>query len=183
MGNREDLLDGAKRCLIEKGYARTTARDIAAAAGTSLAAIGYHFKTTEALLNAALFDALEEWGNELGRALAEGVDPRATPAERFAAIWGQVIESIVVRPGLWTAQFELVTLAQNLPELREFAGAAQLRGRTELARLFGADDEAGALYQALLAGVAIQWLIAPDHAPSGPDLARAVTAAAAALSR
>ncbi|MGH4006514.1 MAG: TetR family transcriptional regulator, partial [Pseudonocardiaceae bacterium] len=44
MGNREDLLAGAKRCLYEKGYGRTTARDIAAAAGgVSLAAIGYHF--------------------------------------------------------------------------------------------------------------------------------------------
>ena len=29
MGNREDLLAGAKKCLYEKGYARTTARDIA----------------------------------------------------------------------------------------------------------------------------------------------------------
>ncbi|GAB3818361.1 TetR family transcriptional regulator [Micromonospora zhanjiangensis] len=62
MGNREDLLAGAKQCLMEKGYARTTARDIAAAAGTSLAAIGYHFRTTQALLNAALFEAMAEWG-------------------------------------------------------------------------------------------------------------------------
>ena len=29
MGNREDLLEGAKRCLLEKGYRATTARDIA----------------------------------------------------------------------------------------------------------------------------------------------------------
>ncbi|MET1071471.1 MAG: TetR family transcriptional regulator, partial [Umezawaea sp.] len=33
MGNREDLLVGAKRCLLDKGYARTTARDIATEAG------------------------------------------------------------------------------------------------------------------------------------------------------
>ena len=33
MGNREDLLAAAKRCLYEKGYAHTTARDIAAASG------------------------------------------------------------------------------------------------------------------------------------------------------
>ena len=35
MGNREDLLAGAQRCLYEKGYARTTARDIASASGVS----------------------------------------------------------------------------------------------------------------------------------------------------
>ncbi len=190
MGNREDLLAGAKRCLVEKGYARTTARDIATAAGTSLAAIGYHFKTTEALLNAALFQALEEWGDELGRTLAEGVDPKATRAERFAAIWGRVIESIVAQPGLWTAQFELVTLTQQVPELREFASAAQQHGRAELARLFHAADPdtdgesarlAGVLYQILLAGVAVQWLIAPAQAPSGDDLAKALVLVADSL--
>src|SRR6185437_10410782 len=50
MGNREDLLEGAKRCLLEKGYRATTARDIAAASGVSLAAIGYHFGSKEALM-------------------------------------------------------------------------------------------------------------------------------------
>ena len=58
MGNREQLLDGALACLYDKGYARTTARDIASAAGVSLAAIGYHFGTTEVLLNAALLRAM-----------------------------------------------------------------------------------------------------------------------------
>jgi AcrR family transcriptional regulator len=42
VGNREQLLEAAKRCLYEKGYSRTTARDIATAANVSLAAIGYH---------------------------------------------------------------------------------------------------------------------------------------------
>ena len=57
-GNREALLDAAKRCLFEKGYANTTARDIATSAGTSLAAIGYHYGSTEALLNAAMIEAM-----------------------------------------------------------------------------------------------------------------------------
>ncbi|MGH3910201.1 MAG: TetR/AcrR family transcriptional regulator, partial [Pseudonocardiaceae bacterium] len=69
MGNREALLAGAKQCLYEKGYGRTTARDIAAASGVSLAAIGYHFGSKEALLNAALMQATMEWGEELERAL------------------------------------------------------------------------------------------------------------------
>ena len=59
MGNREALLEGAKHCLYEKGYARTTARDISTAAGTSLAAIGYHYRSTEALLNAIYHGNLE----------------------------------------------------------------------------------------------------------------------------
>ena len=57
MGHKDDLLDGAKRCLYEKGYARTTARDIVAASGTNLASIGYHYGSKENLLNAALMSA------------------------------------------------------------------------------------------------------------------------------
>src|SRR5579883_3210661 len=106
MGNREDLLAGAKRCLYEKGYARTTARDIAAASGVSLAAIGYHFGSMEALLNAALIEAIGDWGDEIGRVLAaEGgvpFDPAADPIERFAAIWTRVIESFATHRQLWS---------------------------------------------------------------------------------
>jgi AcrR family transcriptional regulator len=65
MGNREALLAGAKRCLIEKGYARTTARDIAAASGVSLAAIGYHFGSKDALMNQAIYEFVGEWADEV----------------------------------------------------------------------------------------------------------------------
>jgi len=92
MGNREDLLAAAKRCLYERGYARTTARDIATAAGTSLAAIGYHFGSKDALLNEARIQAIAEWYDELGRALAASSEPDATPMERFEAIWTRMIE-------------------------------------------------------------------------------------------
>ena len=54
MGNREDLLAGARRVIIERGVAKVTARDIASAAGVSLAAIGYHFGSKEQLITEAL---------------------------------------------------------------------------------------------------------------------------------
>nr|WP_199834432.1 TetR family transcriptional regulator [Streptomyces sp. NRRL F-5755] len=47
MGHREDLWEGAKRCLLDKGYARTTARDIVAASGADLASIGCHYGPKE----------------------------------------------------------------------------------------------------------------------------------------
>ena len=37
MGNREDLLAGARRVILEQGVAKATAREIANAAGVSLA--------------------------------------------------------------------------------------------------------------------------------------------------
>ena len=58
MGNREDLLAGARKVIIERGAAKATARDIAAAAGVSLAAIGYHFGSKERLITEALTGAV-----------------------------------------------------------------------------------------------------------------------------
>src|SRR5213592_4977289 len=63
--HRDLLLEAAKRLLRDKGYARTTARDLVAASGTNLASIGYHFGSKEALLNEAIGDAFEEWTNEV----------------------------------------------------------------------------------------------------------------------
>ena len=66
MGNREALLEAAKRCLYTKGYMRTTARDVAATAGVSLAAIGYHYRSLEALLDLALIEATAGLGRRVG---------------------------------------------------------------------------------------------------------------------
>lgn len=80
VGNREDLLAGAKRCLLEKGYRATTARDIAAASGASLAAIGYHFGSKEALMNRAVYEAVGEWGETFEQAMAQWlIDPKTAP--------------------------------------------------------------------------------------------------------
>ncbi|GAA4222696.1 AcrR family transcriptional regulator [Streptosporangium album] len=187
MGNREDLLVGAKRCLYEKGYSRTTARDIAAASGVSLSAIGYHYGTKEALLNAALYQALEEWGDDLADILNAEAGPDATPADRFEAAWEGVIASFAANRPLWAIQFELIAHIDQLPELRRTFSEAGRQARLGLAELFGSlglagDGERvalGSFYQALLSGVVAQWLVDPEGAPSGHDLLGAVRTVAA----
>jgi AcrR family transcriptional regulator len=185
MGNREALLAGAKRCLYEKGYARTTARDIAAASGVSLAAIGYHFGSVEALLNAAMIQAIDDWGQQLGRDLAADAEQFAAlePLERFAAIWTRVIESLDTGRPLWVATLEVAAQIERAPEVRAFLADALQEGRLGLAQLFqGIDPIAdkhtawmvGSLYQALMSGVVVQWLADPERAPSGVDLANAL---------
>jgi AcrR family transcriptional regulator len=191
MGNREALLAAAKRCLYEKGYARTTARDIAAASGVSLAAIGYHFGSKDALLNEARIQAIGEWNAELTRALAADVGPDATPMERFEAIWTKVIESFETHRPLWAASFELLAEIDQAPEVRKVVADAQERARKGLASLFHGIDPAldehtawvvGSFYLGLLPGVMAQWLIDPEHAPSGRDLADALRAILADVS-
>jgi AcrR family transcriptional regulator len=180
VGNREDLLAGAKRCLFEKGYARTTARDIATASGTSLAAIGYHFRTTEALLNAALFEAIGEFGAELERALSVE-DGGGTPYERFERYWSRVIDSMATHRQLWAATLEILPQVDRLPELRAALAEGLQGGRQLWASLLQGLDPGspetqpvGSFYQALLSGVLVQWLVDPDRAPSSRDLAGAL---------
>jgi AcrR family transcriptional regulator len=187
MGNREDLLAGAKRCLYEKGYRATSARDIANAAGTSLAAIGYHFGGKDNLLNTALVEAAKEWGDEMERVLAADLDPDLPPAARFEATWARVIDSFRTHRDLWTAQLRVLIDLKSLPDEGRFLVEALREGRRELTQIFQpgpppTDDHRrrvhGSVHHALLLGVLAQWLVDPEDALSAADIVeglRAVT--------
>lgn len=182
MGHREDLLAGAKKLLLEKGYARTTARDIVKASGTNLASIGYHYGSKEALLNQALISAIEDWGEQLRKALVESTAEEAGPIERFEAVWTRITDSFGEHGGLWAANFEVFAQIDRVPELRESLAEGLERARRGLAEMFqdlapdGDPYALGAFYQALLTGVMAQWLVDPEHAPTGRDLGTALRA-------
>ena len=183
MGHREDLLEGAKRCLLEKGYARTTARDIVAASGTNLASIGYHYGSKEALLNLAFVKVTEEWGETLtgdGDGAAEG-EPEipVAPLDQFRETWERVIGSYEQTRAVWQLQMEVISRIDSDPELQKALAGPQREGRNGLAEnMLGIDPEAGTekarvaglFCQALLAGVMVQWLMDSDSAPSAQDL-------------
>jgi len=180
MGNREDLLAAAKRCLLEKGYDRTTVRDIASAANVSMAAIGYHYGSREALLNEALFQALDDWGDRIGRALAPDPDTAGTPAAQFESKLERLIDSFGESRPFWLASIEAFLQAQRSPELNEQLAAGQAEGRRGLAAMLTGlpEDEvppevvrsAGAVQMALISGLMIQWLSDPEQAPSAADV-------------
>ncbi|GGS64091.1 TetR family transcriptional regulator [Streptomyces tanashiensis] len=180
MGHKEDLLEGAKRCLLEKGYRRTTARDIVAASGTNLASIGYHYGSKDALLQQAFLALTEEWGDRAGAAGAEGEKTLpADPYERFHAVWEQVVAAAGASRPVWKLQTEVVTRIDDDEKLREAIKEPQREGRLGMAQGFlGIDPEkdpekarvAGLLCQALATGVMIQWMVDPDTAPSADDL-------------
>ncbi|MEU8513332.1 TetR/AcrR family transcriptional regulator [Kitasatospora sp. NPDC048722] len=190
MGNREDLMAGAKRCLYEKGYGRTTARDVATASGVSLAAIGYHFGSKDALLNAAMIEAIGEMGMALGAVVNAANEATGDPEERFVAVWEGLKGVFEEHRGLWAAQFEALAQAAHAPELARAFSEAQKEGRLGLAALFQGlpevpetEDELarGAFYQTLLAGSVAQWLAAPELAPSGRDFLRGLRLVAASV--
>lgn len=148
MGNREDLLEGAKRCLVERGWSNTTVRDIAAAAGVSHAAIGYHFGSRERLLVQALLEELDE--------LDARMSPAGPPAAAVAR-WQAVIESFTTDKSLWTSHLEAVAQAQRNDELRARLAEGQQRARTEMG---------GSVALAVVLGLMIQSLIDPESTPT-----------------
>ncbi|MFI0486184.1 TetR/AcrR family transcriptional regulator [Actinomadura sp. 9N215] len=183
MGNREKLLLAARECLERKGYTRTTARDVTQAAGTSLAAIGYHFGSTEALLNAALHQAMEEWGARLERTVGDVAGRPSSPIERFELVWARIVASFEDDRALWTVLSEMMVQAQHVPDLREALTASMAEGRAGLAEIFGdvvaPGDPAnarlvGALCQTLLTGLVMHWLIDPERAPASNEITEAL---------
>jgi AcrR family transcriptional regulator len=191
MGHREDLLAGAKRCLLEKGYARTTARDIVAASGTNLGSIGYHYGSTEALLNTAMLAAIEEWGETVGRALA-GSDPAGNGTDdHLLRFWQRVIASFSADRTLWLASIEALLISDRSPELRAQIAAGQQQGRRGMAALLtGAAEDTvddattrtlGSVQLALMSGVLVQWMTDPAASPSAEEVVTGLRALAAVL--
>ncbi|MVO86494.1 TetR family transcriptional regulator [Streptomyces sp. p1417] len=178
MGNREALLVGAKQCLRDKGYDRTSVRDIATTAGVSMAAIGYHYGSREALLNKALFEILDEWGDSMGRALIPDAD--GSSKRHFEEMWDSLIADFTAHPDLWLASMELFMQAQRQPELRAALAAGTAEGRRGLAAILDGVPEGevaeasvrtvGSVQLALMSGVMIQHLSDPATAPSAADV-------------
>ncbi len=188
MSNRDALLLAAKKCLLEKGFNRTTARDIASAAGVSLAAIGYHFSSKEALLTEALLLAFGEWDEDLQRALQAAVPANVPAARRFEATWAKVMATFETHRSLWVANFEIFAQMIGQAETREMIASKLHLARAGLAAMFLNQDEStisehtvrtiGTFYHVLLSGLVLQWLIDPVSALSAKDLTEALRAAA-----
>lgn len=185
MGNREDLLAGARKVIIERGVAKATARDIAAAAGVSLAAIGYHFGSKERLLTEALTDALgTAIGDGMGELIREGTG--TTPLQAFAHTWNGIPAIFAANREAILASLENALRVARDPDAQRHMDAAvggAYRGIAEDLRAAHpqlSEDQAQALAQldfALVQGLALLWLVSPDGAvPSGDRFAEAITA-------
>jgi AcrR family transcriptional regulator len=186
MGHREDLLEGAKRCLLEKGFARTTARDIVKESGTNLASIGYHYGSKDALLAQAYIALVENMSETFdGGDGGDGSDGSALPAaegapgslQRFRWVWSNIVTTM--GPGsVWRLSMEVMTI--ELPEVREHLSRAQREGGRGLVSLLqGVPEEEvsdetadtlGRFYITLMTGLIAQWSFDPKTAPDGDAL-------------
>ncbi|MEV0611774.1 TetR/AcrR family transcriptional regulator [Nonomuraea sp. NPDC050404] len=175
MSAKDKLLSAARDCLLTKGYAHTTVRDLVAASGANQASINYHFGSKEQLLTKTLRDLNTEWGELLFAVLGKRGEP-----EDQQALWGRIIESIRTNRALWFVNFESVASARQDGEIRAMIASGQESARASLAQAFaglgpGSDPEevhaVGSHYLALLVGLASQWLTDPERAPTAERFA------------
>lgn len=180
MSHRDALLAAARRCLEEKGYSRTTARDLTAASGANLASIGYHFGSKEALLNEAIAVVFADWTNQI-IALSLS-DPDATPLERLVVAVQSISERVTENRALLLAFCEALAQAERNPELRDQLAASYLRCRdtiaAEIHKAFVVDDEVrttlASVFMSLFDGLSVQHLLTPEKTPSGDQIITAL---------
>jgi AcrR family transcriptional regulator len=178
--HRDQLLEGAIQCLRTKGYARTTARDIASAANGNLASIGYHFGSKEALLNQAIMRACEEWTTRLGEAaFASGSD---SPLDQMGASWVAMLDSFEELRPVLVGLVEAVGQSAWSEDLRRELAGHYKTSREQVAAMVraslgeGHDDaetNAHVVASFLIAvcdGLVLQWLLDPDSTPTGEEL-------------
>lgn len=176
MSQRDDLLAGAKQCLIEKGYSKTTARDIAAASGAHLASIGYHFGSKDNLMNLAVLEATSEWGNTITAAVREagGHDP----THRLRITLEHLLGAIARDRELLVTGIQAYAQAQFDEQLRTKLAEGIREGRIALAAMVlgidadrvDADTETGlgSVVYNLVTSFVLQALVDPASVPS-PD--------------
>lgn len=187
MGNKEDLLAAARTCIYERGFAATTARDIATKAGVSLAAIGYHFGSKDRLLTEAF---TSEAGREIGDALEARIQGTAGQplAVAFPQVWDGIAELFGRNREVLVASLENVVRIHRTGSERARMGELNAQAVSETAAMLTQahpqlrDDQAYAvaqLYFVLINGLAVQWVSNPDgELPSGADIATAIAALA-----
>ncbi|MFG3286197.1 TetR/AcrR family transcriptional regulator [Streptomyces sp. NPDC048111] len=179
MGHREDLLEGAKRCLLDKGFVRTTSRDIVKESGTNLASIGYHYGSKDGLLAEAYISLVEGVSDDFD-ATPASTETAAGSLERFQEVWTNVIATMAQPGSLWRLSMEIVVMGDQVPGVRDHLAQAQREGaRGIIPMLMGGEeseveeetvDTLGKFYMTLMMGLIAQWTFDPATATRAEEL-------------
>ncbi|WP_246187101.1 TetR/AcrR family transcriptional regulator [Microlunatus speluncae] len=176
------MLAAARRLLVEKGYDRTTARDLAAASGSHLGSIGYHFGSKDALMTEAAVLAQGEWGALIDDALRAAA--AGSPAERLRICIDTLVNAIDQQREILVASAESLSKAAHDENIRSALARVHGDARVAFAALaLGIDrDEVdpetarglGSLVHSMIIGLSMQALIDRDSLPTGAQLAKSI---------
>ena len=180
MGHREDLLEGAKRCLLEKGFVRTTARDIVKESGTNLASIGYHYGSKDKLLAEAYIALVEGLSDDFAPVEGTSGDTEPGSLDRFQEVWSNIIRTMEGPGSLWRLSDEIVAMGDQLPTVSVHLARAQREAGRGIIPMFQGGreedvpdedvDSLGQFYNTLMTGLICQYVFDPAAAPDARQL-------------
>jgi AcrR family transcriptional regulator len=181
------LLDAAKQLVGERGYAGASVRELAAVAGTNIAAVNYHFGSRERLLNQAVLEYFLEWGDRVAEA---DVDPDAEPLAQLAARSRPMIDALPAARSAFVVFLEALLQAGRSPALHRQLAEHYAEQRRRAMHAIAASEsgrelpprfrEVVASYVlAVVDGLQLQALLDPDAIPTGEELAALYEALAA----
>lgn len=172
METRERLLEAAIQMLHERGYARTTTRQIVEAADAHLPAVNYFFGSKDNLMNEAVEQGLRRWAASTMVAV-EAVDA-AHPRERLRVSIERFFSTMTDDRRFAVAAIEAFAQAERNDELRSRLAEAYREFRVLVARAATGATAAqppaefhdlASVLIALFDGLALQWILSPDDVP------------------
>jgi AcrR family transcriptional regulator len=176
---KKALLEAAKLLILERGYAGASVRELASTAGTSLAAVNYHFGSRENLLNEAMLEFFREWA---GRSAEVEVDPEAEPLKQLAERSRPMVEGIAAARPAFVMALEALLQSRRSPELHgriveHYAMLRRMATESMAATKRGSELsprflEVVASYMIAVAdGLQMQALVDPEAIPTADELA------------
>jgi AcrR family transcriptional regulator len=176
VSNRDQLLEGALRCLQRLPPERVTARAIAREARANLASIGYHFGSKENLVTEAVIEGLDRWLANIAGELE--VTSKRAARNRFQ-LAARLFERSRSRHAHLVRNFvAAIVRAQHDPRVRKLLAAGFRKTRPSLAKILllgsdGAGEDAAGLVLAMFDGLLLQVLVDPQLAIEGPRMQKA----------
>jgi AcrR family transcriptional regulator len=151
---RDALLDRAFELFATRGYAALSMRDLAKALGVTTGALYHYFPSKEAMFEAAVrrraaADVAEATG---------GLDPRATDAERLAALMSTLVRRFSALQDTLRAVLDFHAQRPE-PDARAFIDDVIASYRAPLVAVFG--EPLGAVALSLMLGALTQQLLSP----------------------
>jgi len=110
---RRQILDTAGRVYAEKGFARTTSKEVCARAGVNMAAVNYHFGGKDGLYEAVLIEAHRQIVSldELTAITGSGADA----AHKLRSVIGHLVALAAQASGPWGARVLIQELSAPSP--------------------------------------------------------------------
>ena len=174
------LLEAAKQLVSERGYAGATVRELAAASGTTLSAVNYHFGSREELLNQAILDFAVEWVDRVGE--SGPADPDASALEQLAARARPMVDGFPDARVGFVMFLEALLQSRHSPKLHAQLVEHYAGLRRHVAEFMSTNARARELpprfievfasfMLAVADGLQLQALLDPDAIPTGEELA------------